>query len=38
MTCVGTVAVVMVAGNAGEDAHPLAQELFNEVTRIQIID
>jgi hypothetical protein len=38
MTCVGTVVVVMVAGNSGEDGHPLALELFNEVTRIQNID
>ena len=38
MTCVGTVVVVMVAGNTGANGKPLAQALFDAVRRIQIID
>ena len=36
ITCVGSTVVVMVAGNT--DGKPLAEELFNEVTRIHCID
>jgi hypothetical protein len=38
ITCVGSTVVVMVAGNTGENGRPLAQELFDEVKRIRIID
>jgi hypothetical protein len=38
MTCVGTVIVVMVAGNTGENGSPLAEELFDAVRREQCID
>ena len=38
LTCVGTVVVVMVAGNTGENPQPLAKELFDAVMGEQCID
>ncbi len=38
MTCVGTVVVVMVAGDTGTNGSPLAQELFDAVRRETCID
>jgi len=38
MTCVGTVIVVTVAGDTGENGSPLAQELFDAIRREHCTD
>ena len=38
MTCVGTVVVVTVAGDADQDPRPLAQELFDAIRHDICID